>query len=232
MTVQQAIRVLRDEGLVVSRQGSGVFVRDLTARPVALRPVVESAFQRPDVSVDFFGFTAETLLGVIQEPLDKIRAGGAAPNSIAIRILVPDTSHPIALPCRVDGLSDDPTFRERASAMTRRHTQAIVDAVHELDELGLIGNGSVELRLHDLAPLFKAYILNHDELFFGLYPVVRREVTVDNSHREIYDLMGKDATLFHHTTTDDETSTGSQYVEQIRTWFDTIWTTVSRPATS
>src|SRR5215207_692709 len=91
MTVQQAIRVLRDEGLVVSRQGSGVFVRDRTARPVGLRPVVERAFQRPQVSIDFFGFTAETLLGVIQEPLDKIRAGGPAPESIAIRMLVPDT---------------------------------------------------------------------------------------------------------------------------------------------
>ena len=27
MTVQQALRVLRDEGLIVTRQGSGVFVR-------------------------------------------------------------------------------------------------------------------------------------------------------------------------------------------------------------
>src|SRR5487761_993812 len=35
MTVQQAIRVLRDEGLVVSRQGSGVFVRERTARAIA-----------------------------------------------------------------------------------------------------------------------------------------------------------------------------------------------------
>lgn len=38
MTVQQAIRVLRDEGLIVSRQGSGVFVRESTERPVELRP--------------------------------------------------------------------------------------------------------------------------------------------------------------------------------------------------
>jgi DNA-binding GntR family transcriptional regulator len=31
MTVQQAMRVLREEGLIVSRQGSGVFVRERTA---------------------------------------------------------------------------------------------------------------------------------------------------------------------------------------------------------
>jgi DNA-binding GntR family transcriptional regulator len=28
MTIQQAMRILRDEGLIVSRQGSGVFVRE------------------------------------------------------------------------------------------------------------------------------------------------------------------------------------------------------------
>jgi DNA-binding transcriptional regulator YhcF (GntR family) len=231
MTVQQAIRVLRDEGLVVSRQGSGVFVRDRTARPVSLRPVVERAFQRPQVLVDFFGFTAETLLGAVQEPLDKIRSGGPAPESIAIRILAPDTSQPLPLPCRVDDLADDPDFRERSRAMTQRHTQAIADAVSELDELGLVRRGSVEFRVHRLVPLFKTYILNREELFLGLYPVVRRRLDLNHEPHDIYDLMGKDALLFHHAITDDDTSTGSQYVEHVQGWFDTIWTTVARETT-
>lgn len=228
MTVQQAIRILRDEGLVVSRQGSGVFVRERTARPVGLRPVVERAFQRPNVTIDFFGFTAETLLGAVQEPLDKIRAGAAAPESIAIRILVPDSTKPAALPCRADDLTDDPAFRERSHAMTQRHNEAITDAVHELDELGLVGNGTVEVRVHQLTPLFKAFILNREELFLGFYPVVRRQVKLHAEPHDIYDLMGKDATLFHHTTSDDDTSAGSQYVEQIQAWFETIWTTVAQ----
>lgn len=45
----------------------------------------------------------------------------------------------------------------------------------------------------------------------------------------IYDLMGKDAALFHHAVSDDDASTGSQYVEQARAWFDSMWTTVGRP---
>jgi hypothetical protein len=39
--------------------------------------------------------------------------------------------------------------------------------------------------------------------------------------------MGKDAILFHHSITDDDTSTGSQYVDQACTWFDSMWTTVA-----
>jgi hypothetical protein len=38
----------------------------------------------------------------------------------------------------------------------------------------------------------------------------------------IYDLMGKDAVLFHHSANDDDTSTGSQYVDQARIWFDSM----------
>ena len=39
--------------------------------------------------------------------------------------------------------------------------------------------------------------------------------------------MCKDAILFHHSANDDDTSTGSQYVDQARTWFDSMWNTVS-----
>ena len=71
MTVQQALRVLRDEGLIVSRQGSGVFVRSRTVRPVGSRPHVEQAFASGRVTLDFAGLSGETLHGVLQEPLTR-----------------------------------------------------------------------------------------------------------------------------------------------------------------
>src|SRR4051812_1559109 len=75
MTVQQAIRILRHAGLPVPRQGSGVFVRARTERPVGLRPHIERAFEAEHVTVDFAGFSGETLAGVMAKPLDKIRSG-------------------------------------------------------------------------------------------------------------------------------------------------------------
>lgn len=228
MTVQQALRVLRDEGLVVSRAGSGVFVRERTERPVGLRPHVEQAFDRPHVSIDFAGFSGETLQGVIQEPLDKIRSGRLVPTSIEVRMLLPDTSTPMALPCRTDDLGDDPAFRERAGEIARRSTQAISESVHELGELGLVQEASVQVRLHPVSPLFKLYLLNNGEVFFGFYPVTEHKVNIDGEPHPVYDLMGKDATLFHHARTDDDTATSSQYVDQARMWFDSMWNTISR----
>ncbi|MFE9697896.1 GntR family transcriptional regulator [Streptomyces sp. NPDC006270] len=62
-TIQRALRELKDEGLIVSRKGSGVYVRNRTERPACLRPYVEQAFASQNVSIDFAGFSSETLHG-------------------------------------------------------------------------------------------------------------------------------------------------------------------------
>jgi len=226
MTIQQALRLLKDDGLIVSRQGSGVFVRARTERPVGLRPHIERAFEEADVTIDFAGFSGETLHGALQEPLDQIRVGRHVPESIRIRALLPDPSTPWTLPCRVEDQADDPQFRERAHGIMLRHMQAIVESVHELEELGLVKKASAEVRVHHSTPLFKLYIINEREAFFGFYPVRQHTVTIKGEQHKVYDLMGKDTVLFHHAADADESSTGSQYVDQARIWFDSMWSTV------
>lgn len=228
MTVQQAMRILREEGLIVSRQGSGVFVRERTERPVGLRPHIERAFEQDRVSLDFAGFSGETLHGVVQEPLDKIRAGRLRPSTIRIRALLPDPSVPWAIPASAADLSDDPAFRGRSDGIMRRHMSAMVDSVRELAELGLVTEATAEVRVHRASPLFKLYLVNDAEAFFGFYPVREHKVTIKGEPHAVYDLMGKDATLFHHAVSPDEDSTGTQYVEQARLWFDSMWGTVAR----
>jgi len=227
MTVQQALRLLREEGLIVSRQGSGVFVRERAERSIGLRPHIERAFDKADVSIDFAGFSGETLHGALQEPLDKIRTGRLSPKTISIRALIVDTSAPWVLPCRVDGLADDPDFRRRAQKITQRHTQALTASVEELADLGLVEQAAVQIRVHKCAPLFKLYILNNEEAFFGFYPVREHTVTLKGEQRSIYDLMGKDALLFHQEATEDETAAGTLYVRQAREWFESMWQTIS-----
>ena len=228
MTIQQSIRLLRDEGLIVSRQGSGVFVRERTERPVGLRPHLERAFEQAEVSVDFAGFSGETLHGAIAEPLDKIRAGRLRPSSIRIRLLVPDPTSPWTLPCRTEDLGDSPAFRERALRIMERHTQAVVDATRELGELGLVDAAEAEVRHCPTVPMFKLYLLNGTEAFFGYYPVQEHTVTLNGEPTGIWDLMGKDTILFHHSAEADPEALASQYVQQSRMWFDSVWSTVAR----
>ncbi len=53
----------------------------------------------------------------------------------------------------------------------RRNTLAIIDNVTELGELGLVTDATAEVRVHRAAPLFKLYLINNEEAFFGFYPV-------------------------------------------------------------
>ncbi len=228
MTVQQAMRLLREEGLIVSRQGSGVFVRERTERPIGLRPHIERAFEQDRVTIDFAGFSGETLHGAMQEPLDKIRVGRLRAASVRVRALIPDATAPWSLPCSTSDLGDDPAFRERSAGIRTRHMGAIVDSVHELAELGLVEEATAEVRTHRSTPLFKLYILNDAQAFFGFYPVREHKVTIKGEAHAVYDLMGKDAVLFHQAINDDDTSTGTQYVEQAKLWFDSMWSTVAR----
>ncbi|MEV4161447.1 winged helix-turn-helix domain-containing protein [Nonomuraea dietziae] len=227
-TVKAALRLLVNDRLIVSRQGSGAYVRAQTQRPVGLRPHVEAAFDRQNVSLDFAGFSGETLHNTLMEVLDKIREGRLTPESLKIRILMCDTTAPMRLPRRVGTDVAEPSIQKRADRITRRAVDGIVDAVQELADLGLVRTARAEVRVHDLTPSFKLYILNGEEAFFGLYPVVEHAINLGGESVALYDLMGKDSTLFHFSVGDDETSNGPQFVQQTRMWFDSIWGTISR----
>jgi DNA-binding transcriptional regulator YhcF (GntR family) len=227
-TVKRALDILTAERLVVRRQGSGSYVRAQTQRPVELRPHIEAAFERPHVSIDFAGFSGETLRDAVSEALDKVRAGKLAPQSISVRLLVSDTSVPLALPALAETQSDDPAVRERAGRITGRAIDGILDQVHELADLGLVPAATAQAKVHSTSPQFKLYLLNDEEAFFGFYPAVERTVTIKGNPVAIYDLMGKDVPLFHYAVTDEDASHGTQFVQSARVWFDSLWTTIAR----
>ena len=197
------------------------------APSTGLRPFIEQAFTREHVAIDFAGFSGETLHGVIQEPLDKIRLGQIKPATVTIRMLLPDTTRPMTLPCRVDDLADDPAYRARVHQMTIRHAYAILDSVEELTRLGRIQQASTQIRAHPNPPLFKLYILNGEEVFFGLYPIVKHTIPMqDGSQHDMYDLMGKDAVVFHHSVHSSQPA-DAPFVDQARAWFNTMWDNIS-----
>lgn len=230
MTIQQALRLLREDKLIVSRQGSGVFVRERIARPVALRPHIEAAFDAPEVSIDFAGFTAETLHNAVQEPLDKVRSGRLTPDSIDLRLLLVDTRADLAVPARADR-KDSSSVRARMAKTIERYAGGLKESVSELASLGLITRGTADIRVQPSAPATKQYIINKTELFFGYYPVRRHDVSINGHSVTIDDPMGKDALLFHHTKDADPETLGYQYVDEASNWFDSVWTTVAKPYT-
>ncbi|WP_269854259.1 winged helix-turn-helix domain-containing protein [Streptomyces sp. RPT161] len=227
-TIQRALRDLEDEGLVVSRKGSGVFVRNRTERPAGLRPYVEQAFSEEHVSIDFAGFSSETLRGALQEPLDKIRVGRLTPASVNVRILVPDMSVPQAVPVLRADCEDDPRLRTRAREITASSIRGVMNSVNELGHLGLVKETQVQARVHSGSQFFKLYVINKQDAFFGYYPVRPNKASIQGETVDFFDLLGVDATLFHYSVNDQDPSSGAQQVEQAQMWFDSVWNSIGR----
>ncbi|WP_206307357.1 GntR family transcriptional regulator [Streptomyces sp. ICN441] len=232
-TVQRALRDLEQEGLIVSRQGKGVFVRVRTERPMELRTHIEQAFTEESVTIDFSGFSGETLHTALLEPIDKIRSGKLRPRSIKLRILVPDTRKPQAIPALLEspdeqssrpvkGRRAKETPHSRAHRIMLRSTQAITAAVTELESLGLAEEARVNVRVHGITPSFKLYILNQRDAFFGFYPIAQNTVPVGRKPTKILDVLGLDAVLFSYSHSDDR-GHGAEWLEQGKLWFDSIW---------
>ena len=228
MTVLQAIRLLRDDSLVVTRQGSGVFVRVLEDRPGA-RHHVTRAFKAEHVSLDYAGLSGSCLEDALTEVLEQIRGGRLRPRSVTLRALVPDGDRPWLLPGRHDGGGDDPQLRRQRSAATSRSLDGVIGALRDATDRGLVGEVRAEVRLHPLVPLFRLYVLNGAETLFGFYPVEERVADVEGQERAVLDLVADDESLLH-SSGDDPESASARHVAQARRWFDSVWTSLARAA--
>ncbi len=234
-TVQRALRELADEGWIASRQGSGWRVvktqRIQSATPGATRsgrgatlgPLISEAFERPEVTLDVYTLTSESLDAHIRLQVERIRAGSIRPERIELRVLLPSESLVMPYPRNMDDRTDDRP-RERLWAISRHHTQSLRNKLRELVTEELVGHVDLLIRRAPLVPAFKLYLLNGVEALHGMYEVTDRSMELDNGEViTALDVLGLGATLTHHVKDGNPDSPGSVFVDSMQTWFDSVW---------
>jgi DNA-binding transcriptional regulator YhcF (GntR family) len=200
-TVQRALRVLEDQDLIYSIQGSGSFVREESGVAEGFQPCIQAAFSRANVLIDFAGPSTEVLRKALREPFEGVRSGRFTPENILIRILVPEST-----------LFD-----------VEESLRGIVTFVDNLKTLGLIRDGGAQVRVHDGTQFFMLGIVNKEDVFFGYHPVQPDESTGSglvlfhhprndrqfsrDPQRERYDHL---------------------WFDQANTWFDDAWNKLGR----
>jgi DNA-binding transcriptional regulator YhcF (GntR family) len=228
LTLQQSLRILRDEGLIVSRQGSGVFVREGAARSANLGTRLDTAFASKDVVLDFAGYSAEPLTATLREPLEKIRSGQITPDTVHLRMLLADFSRPLAVPARTGAKGgDDAAVRAHFARLRDAEAREITTLVHEVRDLGLVQQATVQIRVHGSAPLVTMYLLNNQELFLGLSRVGESKVKIGKKTVKVH-APSQDAALVKHCADADPDSAGSRQVKETAEWFENIWNTLGR----
>ncbi|MFF4304284.1 GntR family transcriptional regulator [Streptomyces sp. NPDC001601] len=234
-TVQRVVRELGNEGWIESRQGSPARVvkvqrvQSATAKATRSRqamtmgPLISEAFEQPEVSLDVFTLTSESLDTHIRLQAERIRAGAIAPASVAVRMLLPDPQLDLPYPVARQG-RDDPRLRERLRAITDRHTESLRTALRDLQAESLVPSVDVQVRHVRLVPALKLYVINRTEVLHALYEVVERPIILDTGEEvDALDVLGLGATLTHHAEDADPDSPGSVFVLKTRSWFESVW---------
>ncbi|MFF1394721.1 GntR family transcriptional regulator [Streptomyces sp. NPDC058287] len=237
-TVQRALRELAGEGWIESRQGSGSRVlknqriQSYTAKAshegrVSLGPLISEAFEQPEVTLDVYTLTSESLDTHIRVQAERIRSGEIAPEKVGIRILLPSESLKLPYP-QVKGDPDDLRLRERLLGITQRHTASIRRELRQLRAEGLVPVAEFQVRHVPLTPAFKFYLFNGGEALHGPYEVIERPIVLDSGEEILaLDVLGLGATLTHYVRDSDPNSRGSVFVESMGAWFDSVWNLIA-----
>lgn len=238
-TLQRALRELENEGWIRTRQGSGSrviktqHIQSSAAKATRLRgqvtlaPFISEAFERPEVTLDVYTLTSESLDAHIRLQSERIRGGFIAPQRITLRMLLPDASLPLPYP-RVKDDRSDTRLRERLRTITESHTASLVGALTDLRTEGLVPSVDVRIRHTPLTPTFKLYLLNAVEVLHGMYEVIERPLALQRGEVvRALDVLGLGATLTHHVKTATPTAPGSVFVDSMQQWFDSVWNLLS-----
>ncbi|WP_329434692.1 GntR family transcriptional regulator [Streptomyces sp. NBC_01280] len=237
-TVQRALKELAGEGWIESRQGSGSRVlknqriQSYTAKAshegrVSLGPLISEAFEQPEVTLDVYTLTSESLDTHIRVQAERIRSGEIAPEKVEIRILLPSESLKLPYPQAEDD-PDDLRLRERLLGITRRHTVSIRRELRQLRAEGLVPVAEFQVRHVPLTPAFKLYLLNGGEALHGPYEAIERPIVLDSGEEILaLDVLGLGATLTHYVRDGDPNSRGSVFVESMGAWFDSVWNLIA-----
>jgi len=232
-TVQRVLRELNSEGWIESRQGSGSRVvkvpgiqpstRSRQGVGVTLGALISEAFERPEVTLDVYTLTSESLATHLQIQMERIRAEAIAPQRISLRVILP--AEEVALPyLRAVNPADTPRLRERLRAITRRFTDSSLRIVREVRAEQLVPTVEFEVRHVDIAPTWKLYLVNRVEALHGLYVPIERPVVLDNGVEvPALDVLGLGAPLTHFVKDGDPASQGSRFVREAQDWFNAMW---------
>lgn len=222
-----ALAYLLFETVISSVSDSPAIDSSIVLRHVSdLRPYLKQAFAAPDVELTIAAYSGETFYGLLSEFLNQVAEGNIRPQSLTIKLLVPDCSEPMGVPCRIGTKDEDPAYKHLIAERNRRFAQEFQNYFHIISTRYPAMNATMKIRLHRLSPLFKMIIVNGNRLFLGFYPIAETAATLEGERREFWDYRGERASFvgFSRNGTESE----REIIGQMEKWFGVVWSKLAQ----
>lgn len=239
-TVQRVLKELAVEGWVSARQGSGTTVvrgqspvSSFGGRRVSLDELMDEAFQKPEVTLDVFTLSSESLAFQIQRQELEIRSGRRPElRAITLRMLLPAEDLKDRLYPKAVKAEDDQGVWERHLDTVRLSTASIQGKLKGLIAEDLVPTVDIEIRHVKLNPTHKQYLVNGSAMLSAPYLPVKRRIylVAQDRYVDAIDVLGVGAPLTYDVKDDDPQSQASEKVDNWRNWFDGTWDLLSDEA--
>jgi DNA-binding transcriptional regulator YhcF (GntR family) len=229
-TVSKALGLLRRAGLISTTQGGPATVTVVPGRAVPpagstgqaqgnLRAALREAFEADEITMDVLSLTSETMAQHLGEPVTRIITREISPQSITLRLMLPEiTGMRLAFPRAVSDPDDDRP-RKRHRDMVISYAKSLRHSLLSLRYQGLVEKVSVQIRTVPFTPPLKVYLLNKDQLLEGFYALQKwTPAPIQGEEVEILDSLAKDAPLFPYSRRDYPLK-----VDTAQDFFDSYW---------
>ncbi|MGW8887267.1 hypothetical protein [Streptomyces sp. NPDC055749] len=190
----------------------------------------EDAFAEPTVSIDFIGFTGETVVAQIFPVLERLKSHPGAVRRVVVRMILPDFWESTSLPGRItrEGVvEDDPEFRAFLQRKIGDYRNDLMRVKGGLRDRGVV-HLEVDFRVFRMTPGLKLYLVNGDLAFEGYYNRLdKSDFPATSADRKILDPQGYDSML-----TRWHPSGGKDAIHAIKAWreyFDELWVLSREP---
>ncbi len=192
-----------------------------------LREHISTAFHADVVELDIAAYSGETFYNVLSEFLAEVSEGRLRPRRLHVRLLVPDCSQVLAVPCLTDTLAEDDAYKISIQERNRRFAGVFLNYFEQIRSSGIVQDAHMEIRLHRLAPLFKMIMINHRVAFFGLYPIAKTDVAFSGRLISLWDYRGERVRLIGLRT--EGSILERDFFSCLKDWYGVVWNYLSQP---
>lgn len=177
-----------------------------------------------DVEIDIASYSSETFYGTLVGLLDSIARGETNIRRIKIRLLVPDCSRSLGVPCLVDSRKQSPAYRKMLVNRTKRFVDEFYNAFRRISNDHPQIEAVFQVRYHRLSPLLKFAILQKEYAYYGIYPIDHTPVTVGGQQQMFLDYRGERTALVRADKNSSSEAETTMFGE-LNSWFESVWNT-------